>query len=116
MHQDDCIFCKISRHEIPASIVAESATLVAFHDVNPMAPTHILVVPKEHVASVNDLDGTHASLVGDMVLMAKDLAKEQGVDVDGFRLVLNTGPQAGQSVFHIHMHLLGGRVMGWPPG
>jgi len=116
MTHPDCIFCKILRSEIPAKFVAESDTVVAFSDVNPMAPTHILIVPKEHIASVNELDDKHKHLVGEMTILAKKLAAENHVDKSGFRLVMNTGAGAGQSVFHLHMHLLGGRAMSWPPG
>ncbi len=112
----DCIFCKIIRQEIPANVITETENLIAFFDVSPAAPTHILIVPKVHIASVNDLNLAQSLLLGEMILLAKDLAKQQKIDRSGFRLVLNTGPAAGQSVLHIHLHLLGGRPMQWPPG
>jgi len=116
MQNADCIFCKIIRKEIPAKIAAENEKALAFFDLNPQAPVHILIVPKAHFGSVNDLDAELASFLAPMTLMAKDLAKENKISESGFRLVMNTGAQAGQSVFHLHMHLLGGRPMQWPPG
>ncbi len=112
----DCIFCKISRKEIPAKIVSESENALAFHDLSPRAPVHILIIPKTHVESVNHLTSDLAPVLGEMTLMAKNLAEQNKIDVSGFRLVMNTGRDAGQSVFHLHMHLLGGRMMEWPPG
>src|SRR3989338_7138927 len=107
----DCLFCKIASGEIPAKLVARTDKLVAFEDIHPQAPKHILIVPREHIESVKDLREDQAYLLGDMTLMAKQL----GAGAD-FRLVVNTGPQAGQSLFHLHMHLLGGRDFTWPPG
>lgn len=107
----DCLFCKIASGNIPAKIVAQTENLVAFNDISPQAPVHILIVPKEHIESVRDLRENQAYLLGEMALMAKRL----GVGAD-FRLVMNTGAGAGQSVFHLHMHLLSGRDLGWPPG
>jgi len=106
----DCIFCKVAAEEIPADVVYTDDQVVAFRDISPQAPTHILVIPREHIATVNDLSEAHASLVGRLTLVAKELAES------GYRLVLNTGPDGGQAVFHIHLHLLGGRPLSSPPG
>ena len=107
----DCLFCKIIAGDIAASLVAQTDNLIAFGDINPQAPTHILIVPKEHIESVRDLKENQAYLLGEMSLMAQKL----GADQD-FRLVINTGAGSGQSVFHLHMHLLSGRDFSWPPG
>jgi len=112
----DCIFCKIVAGEIPARRVAETSTLMAFEDVNPQAPVHVLIVPRQHIATLNDLTPDHASLVGEMILLAASVARETGVNETGYRLVMNCLEEAGQTVFHIHMHILGGRRMTWPPG
>ena len=112
----DCIFCRIAAGEIPANIAAQNDEIVAFHDVDPRAPVHVLIIPRKHIAGVNDLKEGDAPLIGRMYLMARDLAQKLGVSETGYRLVLNTGPEAGQSVWHIHLHLLGGRRMTWPPG
>lgn len=111
----DCLFCKIVREEIPATVVHRDDHVVAFRDVNPQAPTHILIVPRAHIASMNEAGEDNASLLGRLLLTAKDLAVKEGIDA-GYRLVNNCGSPAGQSVFHIHVHLLGGRPMAWPPG
>ena len=111
-----CLFCKIVNREIPASIVYEDDELLAFNDITPQAPTHVLIVPKQHVATLNDLQGEHDALVGAMVRRAAAIAQERGLDASGFRTVFNTNRDAGQTVFHIHLHLLGGRSMTWPPG
>jgi len=110
----DCIFCRIARGEIPSNIVYESDDCVAFRDVNPQAPVHILVVPRAHVSSLSET--SDASLVGRLSLVAAELAKKEGIADSGYRTVINTNRDAGQTVFHIHLHLLGGRPMGWPPG
>jgi len=112
----DCIFCRIAAGEIPAKIVWQDDEILAFHDVDPRAPVHVLIIPRKHIASVNELDDADAPMVGRMYARARDLARELGVAETGFRLVMNTGPEAGQSVWHIHLHLLGGRRMTWPPG
>jgi histidine triad (HIT) family protein len=112
----DCLFCRIVKREIPASIVYEDDQVVAFNDINPQAPTHVLVVPKRHIASLNDLQAEDDQIVGEMVRRAAALAKERGLSERGFRAVFNTNRDAGQTVFHIHLHLLGGRPMTWPPG
>jgi histidine triad (HIT) family protein len=110
----DCLFCKIIRKEIPATVVAENEHCVAFRDINPQAPTHILIIPREHVASLNDVSDT--TTVGRMHLLAAELAKSESLAERGYRTVINTNADAGQTVFHIHLHLLGGRRMKWPPG
>lgn len=111
---DACLFCRIVAKEIPAKIVAETADCVAFRDVNPQAPVHVLVVPRTHVPSLNEV--TDATIVGKLAQLAKDLAQREGLTERGYRLVINTNADAGQTVFHLHMHLLGGRKMSWPPG
>ncbi len=111
---DDCLFCRIIRKEIPANIVFENDAYVAFRDINPQAPLHVLVVPKEHVASLNE--ATDAGLIGGLSLVAAQLAKREGVAEGGYRTLINTNRDAGQTVFHVHLHLLGGRPLGWPPG
>jgi histidine triad (HIT) family protein len=111
-----CIFCKIVAGEIPADVVRESERLLAFRDLDPKAPVHILLIPKEHIESVADLDEAHAETVVDIMQAATQLAGAEGVDESGWRLVTNVGADGGQSVFHLHFHLLGGRPMAWPPG
>ncbi len=111
-----CLFCRIVRGELPNEKVAETDDLYAFRDINPQAPYHILVVPKRHIPTVNDLPEADADLVGRMILLARDFAEDQDFAAEGYRLVLNTNRAAGQSVFHIHLHLLGGRHLSWPPG
>jgi len=112
----ECLFCKVRDGEIPADMVYENDAVIAFRDVNPQAPTHILIVPKKHIATVNDLDEADAPVTGEMYLAAKRIATSEGIDEDGYRLVVNCNSCAGQTVFHIHMHMLGGRAMTWPPG
>lgn len=114
--QKDCLFCRIVRREIPSDIVRESEELVAFNDINPQAPRHVLIIPKAHIASVNDLQADEAALVGKMFLLAKEIAEDHEFSETGYRLVMNTGKHAGQSVFHVHLHMLGGRHLSWPPG
>ena len=111
---DDCLFCRIVRKEIPAKLVAENDHCVAFRDINPQAPVHVLVIPREHVASLNQ--ATDAAMIGRLSLMAADIARSEGVSESGYRTVINTNSAAGQTVFHVHLHLLGGRSMHWPPG
>ena len=111
---DTCLFCRIVRKEIPATIVAETDDCVAFRDINPQAPTHVLVIPREHVPSLND--AADAALVGRLALVAAEIARKEGIAESGYRTVINTNADAGQTVFHIHLHLLGGRPMRWPPG
>lgn len=110
----DCLFCKIVAGEIPAAKVAESDDYFAFRDISPQAPTHVLAVPKRHVPSLNEADD--GALLGGLVLFARDVAREEGLADDGYRVVINTNAGAGQTVFHVHAHVLGGRPMTWPPG
>lgn len=112
----DDLFMKIIEREISADIVHEDEELLAFRDIDPQAPVHILVVPKRRIATINDVKADDAALVGRMVLAAKKIAADEGLADDGYRLVFNCNEQGGQSVFHIHLHLLGGRQMKWPPG
>jgi len=112
----DTIFSKIINKEIPADIVFENDEVLAFRDVNPQAPVHILIIPKEPIATINDLDEEQAAVIGKMTLAAQQIAKDEGIAEAGYRLVINCNKLGGQVVFHIHMHLLGGRRMGWPPG
>ena len=111
---DDCLFCRIVRKEIPAKLVAEDEHCVAFRDINPQAPVHVLVIPREHVPSLNQ--AADAAMLGRLSIMAADIAKKEGVAESGYRTVINTNAAAGQTVFHVHLHLLGGRSMHWPPG
>lgn len=111
-----CLFCKIIAGEIPSSKVYEDDRLFAFNDINPQAPMHVLIVPKQHIATLNDLSASNDEVVGAMVRTAAAIAKERGVDGPGYRTVFNCNAQAGQTVFHIHLHVLGGRAMTWPPG
>ncbi len=113
----ETIFSKIIRKEVPADIVYETDTILAFRDIKPQAPVHILIIPKTEIAKVTDLNGKeHSRILGDMIDAANKLAKEMHIDKDGFRLVLNCGDNGGQEVYHLHMHLLGGRKLTWPPG
>jgi histidine triad (HIT) family protein len=110
----DCLFCKIASGELPAKIVAQDQRFVAFRDVHPQAPTHVLVIPRTHVASLNDVgDG---ELLGGMLAYAREVARAEGLAERGYRVVINTNAEAGQTVFHLHAHVLGGRAMHWPPG
>ena len=111
-----CLFCKIAKGEIPSTVVFEDAEIMAFRDVNPQAPNHMLVIPKIHIATLNDTETTHQQLLGRMVLAAKNLAASEGFDDAGYRLVFNVNSDGGQTVHHIHLHILGGRTMAWPPG
>ena len=111
-----CLFCRIVTGEIPSEIVRESDRVVAFRDVNPQAPTHILLIPKEHLESVAELSAHHADTLADIMQAATQLAGAEGIADSGWRLVTNVGPDGGQTVYHLHFHLLGGRQMTWPPG
>lgn len=113
---DDCIFCKIAEKAIPSTIVYEDELVVAFKDNNPQAPVHILLIPKKHISTVITLTHDDKELVGHMFLVAASLAREQQIAQDGFRLVTNCNQDGGQTVFHLHVHLLGGRSLTWPPG
>jgi histidine triad (HIT) family protein len=112
----DDLFLKIIKREIPAEIVYETDEILAFRDINPQAPVHILIIPKEPIATLNELEPGHAGLVGKLVLAATEIAREEGLSDDGYRVVINCNKGGGQMVFHIHLHLLGGRQMTWPPG
>ena len=111
-----CLFCKIVNREVPAAIVYEDDRVLAFNDINPQAPVHILIVPKRHISSLNDLHPDDDAIVGELVRRAAAIAGERGISAGGFRTVFNTNRDAGQTVFHIHLHLLGGRSLEWPPG
>jgi histidine triad (HIT) family protein len=112
----DCIFCSIASHELPATFVREDDQVLAIRDVNPQAPVHVLVLPREHIESVAELTPAQDGLWGRMLHVAQSIAEDEGIDETGFRLVVNNGKQGGQTVDHLHMHLLGGRQMTWPPG
>jgi histidine triad (HIT) family protein len=111
-----CLFCQIVEGKIPAKVAFQDEQVVAFHDIDPRAPTHVLIVPKKHVTSLNDLAEGDDALTGRLVRTARDIARERGLADRGYRLVFNCGDDAGYSVHHIHLHLLGGRALGWPPG
>ena len=112
----ECIFCKILNGEIPAEFTYQDNEIAAFRDINPQAPTHILIIPRKHIERISDICEENSNLVGKMVLVAKKLAQDEGITKSGFRLVFNNNRDAGQDVFHIHLHLLGGRKFSWPPG
>ena len=112
----DCIFCKIGNHQIRSMVVYEDAEILAFRDINPQAPVHILIIPKKHYSALSEFQAADAALLGRLFLAGKAIAAQEKVAERGFRLVLNCGPDAGQSVSHVHVHLLGGRPMAWPPG
>ena len=112
----DCLFCKMVAGEIQPDVVFEDDEVLAFRDVNPQAPVHVLVIPRSHIATTNDLDADNAHLLGKLYLAAKKIAANEGIAESGYRTVINCNAGAGQSVYHIHLHLLGGRPMGWPPG
>jgi histidine triad (HIT) family protein len=112
----NCLFCRISAGEIPADIVRRTPEVVAFRDINAQAPTHILLIPRKHIPSVSELAPEDAEVMGKLFLMAQELAREEGIEDGGYRMVVNAGADAGQTVLHIHLHLLGGRGMAWPPG
>ena len=111
----DCLFCKIVAGEIPAEVIYESDTAVAFRDINPQAPTHVLVIPRKHIATINHIDHEDQAIVGSLYTAAKEIAASEGIAEHGYRAVMNCNEAAGQTVFHIHLHVLGGRSMGWPP-
>lgn len=113
---EDCPFCEIASGNADADIVAEEERWLAFRDLHPQAPTHILVIPRQHIESVNALDAARRELAGELLLACRELAAREGLTDDGYRVVANTNPGAGQTVFHLHLHLLGGRPMRWPPG
>ena len=113
---ENCIFCKIADHEMEAKIIHEDDDVVAFHDIRPRAPVHVLIIPRKHIPTINDITEDDQELVGKLFVLAKYLAKEFNLSESGYRLVFNCNRDAGQDVYHIHLHLLGGRKMGWPPG
>lgn len=112
----DCIFCKIARKEVPGRIAFENERVIAFHDLFPAAPTHVLIIPKTHYSTLNEVPAGQDALLGELMGTASRLASELGIAEEGFRVVMNCNPNGGQSVYHIHLHLLGGRKLGWPPG
>lgn len=111
-----CIFCKIASGEIPASRTYEDEDVIAFRDLHPQAPTHILIIPRKHIATINDLENSDAALIGKLFLAAKKIAADHGFAEHGYRVVMNTNHDGGQTVFHLHLHLLAGRTLHWPPG
>ncbi len=113
---EDCLFCRIVRKEIPSRIVAENELLMAFEDIRPQAPVHILIIPKEHFARLAEAGEHREKILGRLLLAAAGIARDKGLDRTGYRVVINNGPDSGQEVFHLHVHLLGGRKMSWPPG
>jgi histidine triad (HIT) family protein len=116
MAEPDCLFCRILSGDIPADIVYESDATIAFRDINPQAPTHVLVIPRQHIATINDLDESHKDIVGSLYLAAREIAEQENIAESGYRAVMNCNAGAGQTVFHIHLHVLGGRPLTWPPG
>lgn len=112
----NCLFCKIAQGEIPATIVFEDNDVIAFRDIRPQAPTHVLIIPRKHIATIDDAEDEDQQLLGKMILKAKQLAQSEGLSDAGYRLVFNVNSGGGQEVYHIHLHLLGGRQMTWPPG
>jgi histidine triad (HIT) family protein len=116
MTEHSCLFCRIVAGELPSSIVYDDERVLAFNDINPQGPTHVLVVPKKHIATLNDLTPEDDQIVGEVVRRAAAIARERGIAESGFRTVFNTNRGAGQTVFHIHLHLIGGRSLHWPPG
>ena len=112
----DCIFCRVVRRDIPADVVEETPSVLAFRDIHPQAPVHVLVIPKKHIPRLMDLGEEEASLVAEIHRVVQEVARKASMTDDGFRLVVNVGPFAGQAVDHLHYHVLGGRKLGWPPG
>mgnify|MGYP001466604201 FL=1 len=115
-HDPNCIFCKIVDRKIPAKLVHSDEMAIAFEDINPQAPTHILIVPNKHIADIQSMDTGDRELIGHLFLIARTIAEKRGLDKRGYRMVINNGRDAGQAVFHIHLHLLSGRAFAWPPG
>ncbi len=116
MAETQCLFCKILAGDIPADVIYKSDTAIAFRDINPKAPTHVLIIPRKHIATINDLEEDDQAIVGSLYSAARDIAKQEGFSDAGYRAVMNCNEAAGQTVFHIHLHLLGGRDFSWPPG
>ncbi|MDC3952824.1 histidine triad nucleotide-binding protein [Polyangium jinanense] len=111
-----CIFCKIAKKEIPAKLVLEDDDLVAFHDINAQAPIHVLVIPKQHITGIGEVTDEHVTVLGKLLVAARRIAEDAGLSQSGFRVVVNHGQHAGQTVHHLHVHVLGGRPLAWPPG
>jgi histidine triad (HIT) family protein len=116
MTDSDCLFCKFASGAIAADIVYETESVLAFRDINPQAPTHVLIIPRKHIPTINDLDNADIDVIGLLFAAARDIAKGEGIDEPGFRVTMNCNKAAGQTVFHLHLHLLGGRNFAWPPG
>ncbi len=116
MSPSDCLFCKIADGDVPTALVHQDDRIVAFRDINPQAPVHVLLIPREHIGSLDDADDAHRVLLGHLLLAARDVARSEGLADDGYRAVLNVGADGGQTVQHLHLHLLGGRSLDWPPG
>ena len=116
MSDDNCLFCKILEGDIPADLVYESDTAVAFRDINPQAPTHVLVIPRKHISTINHIEEEDEAIIGSLYTAAREIASREGIAEAGYRVVMNCNEGAGQSVFHIHLHVLGGRLLSWPPG
>ena len=116
MSSSDCLFCKIIAGDIPADIIYETDKVLAFRDINPQAPTHVLIIPRKHIPTINALQPGDGDEIGNLFLAAKDIAAQEQIDEAGYRVVMNCNEAAGQTVFHLHLHLLGGRQLGWPPG
>lgn len=116
MTAQECLFCRIVAGEIPADIIYEDDACLAFRDIHPQAPTHVLIIPRQHIASLNEASQANESTLGRLLLAAASIAKSEGLSESGYRTVINTGAGAGQSVFHLHLHILGGRTLNWPPG
>lgn len=116
MSEENCLFCNILNGDIPAEVVYESTSAIAFRDINPKAPTHVLIIPRKHIATINDIGESDQEIVGSLYIAAKAIAEQEGLSEEGYRAVMNCNEAAGQSVFHIHLHLLGGRPLSWPPG
>jgi histidine triad (HIT) family protein len=112
---EGCLFCKIAKKEIPSTVVYEDDRALAFRDINPVAPTHVLVIPRVHVSTINDVLPEHEADMGHLLLVAAEVARLEGLTERGYRAVMNCGAEAGQSVFHVHLHVVGGRPLGWPP-
>jgi histidine triad (HIT) family protein len=112
----DCLFCKITAGDVPAELVADSGRTIAFRDINPQAPTHVLIIPKEHYPDLASLASADGGVLAELATTAQRVAEAEGIAGSGYRVVFNTGPEAGQTVFHVHAHVLGGRPMAWPPG
>ena len=113
---DSCLFCKIIAGDIPSKTIYENDYVMAFDDIEPQAPVHVLIIPKKHITTLNEINENDQDLLGELLLAAKKIAKNEGIDTSGYRTVFNCNSDGGQTVFHIHMHLLGGRQMAWPPG